>query len=546
VNESPEDTDGSSLNLQQGSSNREQHSDPAVQAQADAMAQYRERAYTQRLEDAIERSRQEHQLSLDAQLARQLSIEEVNYASHVDSLRAAQRDYSNARPPRSQTDQSLSLATTASYSHHSSPSQPNIVLGSTPAGRALERELQTGQYEMHGALNIPPSALSISSSQNSAHPDAEIPVMEQPVNTDHGAFTSASAAPQRGLSDPDDFWALVHEQPILGRGQVRSRASETSTPAVDPTDPLPRPNLRQDNSFRQGSAICDQCRQERDDVSYCPVCSFNYCCQHWETQLLHDERRSVGGVPHEKTDPNIVRQILSIVEPTASEQEQENLHRADEETTWFGVLPDPSGELLFHDFGRYDEFLAQSDFRPRSGQFPSLISFVGKTGAGKSTIVKGLIRLFSNTAELATPVVGMTRHLEVPTSGEVHLYWDSQSMLTNRPLMYADCEGLGAGSQDPMAARATAIRDNDRSNLASRLESRPGHSSTNRMTPDMQSQHSLEWATGSQKNSRGITRKIHWLQQGHRCDREFIVENLYPRLLYTFSDIVVLVMRNAK
>ena len=47
-------------------------------------------------------------------------------------------------------------------------------------------------------------------------------------------------------------------------------------------------------------------------------------------------------------------------------------------------------------------------------------------------------------------------------------------------------------------------------------------------------------------NFRGVTWKILWAQEAHRRSREFIVENLYPRLLYTFSDIVVLVMRNAK
>ena len=37
-----------------------------------------------------------------------------------------------------------------------------------------------------------------------------------------------------------------------------------------------------------------------------------------------------------------------------------------------------------------------------------------------------------------------------------------------------------------------------------------------------------------------------WACDKEKKSRQFIVENLYPRLLYTFSDIVVLVMRNAK
>ena len=54
------------------------------------------------------------------------------------------------------------------------------------------------------------------------------------------------------------------------------------------------------------------------------------------------------------------------------------------------------------------------------------------------------------------------------------------------------------------------------------------------------------WTPGSGKVYRGVTRKITWAQDREKRSRQFIVENLYPRLLYTFSDIVVLVMRNPK
>jgi len=348
-------------------------------------------------------------------------------------------------------------------------------------------------------------------------------------------------------------------------------------------------------SPRESLAICEQCLTEQPFVSYCPACSFHFCRDHWEGQPLHHGQRLVNGVPHEKTDPLVARKIKSIIEPSTSEEEQNLLHRADDDTTWFGVLPDAtdSGQRLLHDFGRYEEFLSQSSFSPKSGQFPSLISFVGPTGAGKSTIVKGLVKLpESNNGDLRqqTPVVGLVQHQSVPTSGEVHLYWDPSSLKSARPLLYADCEGLGGGSREPMAARATKekkvlTKEKRTSNQTKHMSSRnPGFrqsmSAYTSMsprntpmppTPAPQSQSSLGyferastssyspyspvveqneaqdgWTPGSGKVYRGVTRKITWAQDRDRRSRQFIVENLYPRLLYTFSDIVVLVMRNPK
>ncbi|KIV90882.1 hypothetical protein PV10_05486 [Exophiala mesophila] len=287
------------------------------------------------------------------------------------------------------------------------------------------------------------------------------------------------------------------------------------------------------------TAFCDQCELEREDVSFCPVCSFNYCAEHWDSQMLHRSRRPTTGIPHEKTNPHVATQILSIIEPCSDEVLQESLHRADEETTWFGVLPDQAGRLSLHDFGRYEDFLSESTFSPRSGQYPSLISFIGKTGAGKSTIVKGLVQLFSASIQSGmpqTPVVGMPQHQEIPTSGEVHLFWDPVSLHTNRPMLYADCEGLGAGSQEPMSARATANGSGVNVNRSNQYLDTSLHRVMQSGMPG-----SLNtppgWASASGKNFRGVTRAITWAQTQGQHNREFIVENLYPRLLYTFSDI---------
>ena len=398
--------------------------------------------------------------------------------------------------------------------------------------------------------------------------------------------------------------------PVLGWSGNEPR--RTSLEPWDLNEPL---RTVTSHSPREGPATCDQCRETDPYVAYCPACSFHFCRKDWDAQILHQGQRLVNGVPHEKTSPDLAKRIKSIIEPSISEHQQNQLHRADDDTTWFGVLPDAVNQLLFHDFGRYEEFLSQSMFNPKSSQFPSLISFVGPTGAGKSTIVKGLIKLSGSGLEPLreqTPVVGLVQHQAVPTSGEVHLYWDPSSLYTNRPLLYADCEGLGGGSREPMAARATATRERKTLTKERRekdrvkspyettipsLSSSSTYSQTSRYSsgrpsghrqpvpsfssmspsntpmppspgPQRQSfgDHSQSstpsyspyspvieqtepqggWTPGSGKIYRGVTRKINWAHERDKRSRQYIVENLYPRLLYTFSDIVILVMRNPK
>lgn len=176
-------------------------------------------------------------------------------------------------------------------------------------------------------------------------------------------------------------------------------------------------------------------------------------------------------------------------------------------------------------------------------------------------------------------------------SGEVHLYWDPCSFNSNRPLLYADCEGLGGGSREPMAARATAIKEkrenhkrrpqsdawqssvphtDNNTRRGSNFKASPFSSMSPSNTPMPPASPGLQvlsefitptpmpsysphspttetgWKSVSNKTYRGTTREITWACDKEKRSRQFVVENLYPRLLYTFSDIVVLVMRNAK
>ena len=128
-----------------------------------------------------------------------------------------------------------------------------------------------------------------------------------------------------------------------------------------------------------------------------------------------------------------------------------------------------------------------------------------------------------------SPVVGSVND-NVPVSANVHLYADPDTMMTESPVLYADCEGLEGGESAPRAealnwqdgtSETTSQRRGLSENSGRKRHHRKGHGGAPR---------SLKWAAGDKEKSK----------------REYVVTELYPRLLYTFSDVVVFVLRNPK
>lgn len=158
---------------------------------------------------------------------------------------------------------------------------------------------------------------------------------------------------------------------------------------------------------------------------------------------------------------------------------------------------------------------------PTRRQFPQLVSFIGVTNAGKSTLIKFLISLGYPARQrgaleyFPSPVVGSLDNENEPTSGDVHLYADPATHNHERPILYADCEGFEGGEKAPLGSRG-------------RLYGGP---------TDLSESHAEDSVR---------TRQIRWATTEERRKREYAVTNLYPRLLYTFSDCVVFVLRNPK
>jgi patatin-like phospholipase/acyl hydrolase/energy-coupling factor transporter ATP-binding protein EcfA2 len=288
---------------------------------------------------------------------------------------------------------------------------------------------------------------------------------------------------------------------------------------------------RGDNQDEDDSDICcDDSRKGDVEYHFCWPCDTVYCDHCWPRPRPHRKRaQPIGGLPHEQTDPFVAKKIKSALEADLTDREQAMLHIQDEDTSWFGAWKGEQDEMVFQDYGRYATLMAENSARERKVRYPALVSFVGQTGAGKSTLIRLLIELYSSTdTRLQVPVVGSTKHQDTPTSGDVHLYCDPKTSDGKHPVLYADCEGLDGGEREPMGAK-------------SRNKSRKDAPST-----DYQKKRFTPRNTRLGRNHSTSEREILWATTEQRRSRDYIVRNLYPRLLYTFSDVIVFVMKNPR
>ena len=114
-----------------------------------------------------------------------------------------------------------------------------------------------------------------------------------------------------------------------------------------------------------------------------------------------------------------------------------------------------------------------------------------------------------------SPVAGSGKNDRSPTSGDVHLYVVPQTAYSDFPMLYADCEGLEGGNMHPKAAM---VRKKNR-NLEHGFEGRAREVNMSMLSE---------------------------FGKGDIGKREWAVRNIYPRMLYTFSDVVVFVLKNTR
>ena len=259
----------------------------------------------------------------------------------------------------------------------------------------------------------------------------------------------------------------------------------------------------------------------------------NFCDECWGKQGPHKQGRTgPDGLPHEKANPMIVKRLKDILTPPQDHNEQQTLHIDDEDTTWFGLARDNQNRPVFQDYGRYSAIMADSSGGEHKHRYPQLVSFIGQTGAGKSTLIKMLIdqqerKLLPRDWSLPSPVAGSHSNGSVPTSGDVHLYSDPSTYAAEFPMLYADCEGLEGGENTPMAVQYL-----NAPSIGLKEKGKEHHTHRKRRKVS--------------KRLHCTQRDIKWANSPDTLKRQYAVTELYPRLLYTFSDVIVFVLRNPK
>ena len=123
---------------------------------------------------------------------------------------------------------------------------------------------------------------------------------------------------------------------------------------------------------------------------------------------------------------------------------------------------------------------------------------------------------------LAASIIGRSTS-PVPTSADVHLYVDPATCASQRPILYADCEGFDGGEREPVAA-----------NIIGKL------------VPEKS-----RYLTPLQRLARGTKRALKWADRNQPGNKEkgkrgYAISEMYPRIFYAFSDIVVFVLHQPK
>ena len=298
------------------------------------------------------------------------------------------------------------------------------------------------------------------------------------------------------------------------------------------------------NSGSSTAGKCEGCDSCSRKAYFCAFCDAYFCDIAWPKERSHKPGKiGPDRLPHEKADPEVVSRLRDTFSPPTDTDELEALHIDDEDSTWFSIARNSSNLPTFQDHGRYAMLMANSALLEHGTRYPQLVSFIGQTGAGKSTLVKMLIEQRSGFLDdrgqsiFPCPVVGSLKNENVPTSGDVHLYADPKTYLGRAPLLYADCEGLEGGETTPQGIRHRIKEEN----AYARQRSDSTHTNERKRWKRGRGQQMDEANIG-----RGIPRDIAWATSPEKRKRQYAVTELYPRLLYTFSDAIVFVLRNPK
>jgi hypothetical protein len=150
-----------------------------------------------------------------------------------------------------------------------------------------------------------------------------------------------------------------------------------------------------------------------------------------------------------------VEEVLATVE---DESLRPQMHDSDSWARWIGIIKSDNGDSDQSSLwasSRVADLL--SDNGVPGMQYPSLVSFIGPTGSGKSTLIRSLIRFSRPGAPTPgmEPIPSSRKATHKATTSDVHLYRDPGTEREKHPLLLAESGGLRGG---PTGIRVRAVR----------------------------------------------------------------------------------------
>ncbi|KAF4460614.1 calcium-independent phospholipase A2 [Fusarium albosuccineum] len=224
-------------------------------------------------------------------------------------------------------------------------------------------------------------------------------------------------------------------------------------------------------------------------------------------------------------------------------------HARDMRCTWIGMPARPKGQWpQVHVWPRLNGLVDKLE-GPSVRQYPSLVSFIGDTGSGKSTLIRAMIRMSKPGGRDDAPIPGTSNGRWVSTSSDIHVYSDPITLPTKSPTFFVDCEGL-SGSDGTAAQQFRSALEKP-GILCTSIHGRRGVTAEEEricqaeqnellkevidFTDSSRTQYDLLWGR--------LSRDTSSVQSN---TRNKVVQHLYPRLLYAFSDVVCYVTNNGR
>jgi len=177
-----------------------------------------------------------------------------------------------------------------------------------------------------------------------------------------------------------DYFTNVKAEGNIGEDMVVTGAQQWQTqPSVkESTEILGNEASGIDGSDKDCMAGCGS-----PAVFWCTICDTTLCGSCWPKQAAHHNKAG-GSEEHQKSEIRLLGVFNSLCDFT----EEDQCHSADR-FAWFSIDP------ICHDIPlneqRFDEL--SIDFNIEHPRHPILVSFIGDVGAGKSTVIKTLIKV---------------------------------------------------------------------------------------------------------------------------------------------------------